>query len=81
MLGAREVLLVNLKHGEKATIKDLSKLNRLVKRRLLDFGVMEGEEILVKNRMPFHGPFVLEHGGQSFGIRYKEAAYIGIVQA
>ena len=70
--------LNELELGEKAVIINLSNLNRYVKRRLLDFGILEGEEIVLKNRMPFHGPFMLEHNGQILGIRYKEASLIEI---
>ncbi|MBO2534947.1 MULTISPECIES: FeoA family protein [Rummeliibacillus] len=64
--------------GEKATIVNLSSLNRYIKRRLLDLGILEGEEVLLKNRMPFHGPFMIEHNGQILGIRYREALQIEI---
>lgn len=70
--------LNELKLGEKAIIQNLSSLNKFVKRRLLDFGILEGEEVMIKNRMPFHGPFMVEHNGQVFGIRYKEASLIEI---
>ena len=64
--------------GEKAIIVNLSSLNRYIKRRLLDLGILEGEEVLLKNRMPFHGPFMIEHNGQILGIRYREALQIEI---
>ena len=70
--------LLELKRGERAIIIDLSKVNDIVKRRLLDLGIMEGEEILLKNRMPFRGPFMLDYSGQCLGIRYQEAAQIVI---
>lgn len=70
--------LNELQIGDKAIIANLSSLNRYVKRRLLDFGIIEGEEVLLKNRLPFHGPFMIEHKGQVLGIRYKEALQIEI---
>ncbi|MGG0656662.1 FeoA family protein [Rummeliibacillus pycnus] len=70
--------LNELKLGKKAVIINLSNLNKYVKRRLLDLGILEGEEVMLKNRMPFHGPFMLEHNGQILGIRYQEAALIEI---
>ena len=73
--------LLELKRGERATIIDLSKVNNVVKRRLLDLGIMEGEEILLKNRMPFRGPFMLDYSGQCLGIRYQEAAQIVVEPA
>ena len=81
LLEGNRVLLFELKRGEKATIIDLSKVNKFVKRRLLDLGIMEGEEILLKNRLPFRGPFMLDHSGQCLGIRYQEAAQIEIERA
>ena len=70
--------LNELQIGDKAIIRNLSNLNNYVKRRLLDLGILEGEEVMLKNRMPFHGPFMLEHNGQLLGIRSKEAALIEI---
>jgi ferrous iron transport protein A len=77
----KKLLLFELKRGEKATILDLSKVNEIVKRRLLDLGIMEGEDILLKDRLPFRGPFMLNHSGQCLGIRYQEAAQIEIKRA
>lgn len=78
LLEGKEMLLYELEQGKRATIIDLSKVNAIVKRRLLDLGIMEGEKIILKNRMPFRGPFMLDHSGQCLGIRYQEAAQIGI---
>ncbi|KMY54216.1 iron transporter FeoA [Bacillus sp. FJAT-27231] len=72
------MLLSELSRGEKAKIVDLSKVNDMVKRRLLDLGVMEGMEIQLKERMPFKGPFMLNHSGQCLGIRHQEAVQIEI---
>lgn len=70
--------LNELQLGQRAVIIQLSNLNNFVKRRLQDFGILEGDEVLLKNRLPFHGPFMLEHNGQTLGIRYKEATLIEI---
>lgn len=68
----------SLKAGEKGIIKDLSHVDRLVQRRLLDLGFSEGAEVLVKCAMPFGGPVMVESGGQCIGIRRKEANRIEV---
>ena len=71
-------MLGNLQKGETGKIIDLSKVNRLVKRRLLDFGITEGSEVFIINKMPFGGPLMLESSGQCVGIRKKEALRIEV---
>ncbi len=71
-------MLEHLKAGEKAIIKDISAVNKLVKRRLLDFGITEGTEICMKCKMPFGGPFMLECYGQCVGIRRSDASDIKV---
>lgn len=71
-------MLVALKVGEKAVIKDLSGANALVKRRLLDLGITEGSIICIKCFMPFGGPVMLESRGQCIGIRRNEASSIEV---
>lgn len=66
-------MLGELKEGEKGKITDLSRVSRLVQRRLLDLGFIEGSEICIKCMMPFGGPIMIESCGQSIGIRRKEA--------
>lgn len=67
-----------LNTGEKGIIKDLSNVDRLVRRRLLDLGFSEGVEVMVKCAMPFGGPVMVESGGQCIGIRRKEAIRIEV---
>ncbi|RHW34174.1 ferrous iron transport protein A [Neobacillus notoginsengisoli] len=69
-------MLAQLKPGEKATIKDISLVDGLVQRRLLDLGITEGSEICVKCKLPFGGPIMIESCGQCVGIRQKEAKCI-----
>jgi len=66
-------MLGKLKTGEKAVIKDISNVNYLVRRRLLDLGITEGTEICLKCKMPFGGPYMLECGGRCVGIRRCDA--------
>ncbi|GKU81655.1 FeoA family protein [Niallia sp. NCCP-28] len=62
-----------LRVGEKIKINNLSKVNELVRRRLLDFGITEGSVVLVENKMPFSGPYILEFKGTKVGVRRTEA--------
>ncbi|WP_394233277.1 ferrous iron transport protein A [Niallia oryzisoli] len=71
-------MLGKLKIGEKGKIADLSKADRLVRRRLLDLGITEGTEVMIKGIMPFGGPFMLESYGQCVGIRRREALLIKV---
>lgn len=62
-----------LKAGDRGKIIDISRVGKLVQRRLLDLGFTEGAEICVKCVMPFGGPIILESSGQCIGIRLQEA--------
>lgn len=75
------MLLSDLKHGEKARIRDFSKLTDLVRRRLIDMGIYEGVEVRLKSVMPFGGPCMIETFGQCVGIRRNEAATIRVEKA
>ncbi|OCA84559.1 iron transporter FeoA [Bacillus sp. FJAT-27225] len=70
------IMLAQLKTGEKATIKNISMVDRLVQRRLLDLGITEGSEVCIKCILPFGGPIMIESCGQCIGIRRKEAKCI-----
>lgn len=71
-------MLGYLKTGEKVKIKDISGADQLVRRRLLDLGITNGSEVLIKCIMPFGGPFMVESSGQCVGIRRKEACRIRV---
>lgn len=73
-----EAVLGKLKEGEKAKIIDISQIDYLVRRRLLDLGITEGAEVCIKCCMPFGGPVMVESCGQCVGIRRKEAIQIGV---
>lgn len=73
-------MLGQLKVGEKGIISNISKADTLVRRRLLDLGIMEGAEVCIKCVMPFGGPFMIEYCGQCVGIRRKEANRIEVVR-
>ncbi|WP_100488211.1 FeoA family protein [Sporolactobacillus pectinivorans] len=65
--------LSELKSGTHAIIADLSGLDQLIRRRLMDFGITEGESICYKSSMPFGGPCMFESCGECIGIRRSEA--------
>ncbi|MCU6707957.1 ferrous iron transport protein A [Paenibacillus sp. J5C_2022] len=69
---------LQLKTGDVIKVKDLSSINRLIRKRLNDMGVVEASELCYKCQMPFGGPLMLECNGQRLGIRYKEAACIEV---
>lgn len=68
----------SFKVGDKGKIINISKVGRLVQRRLLDLGIMEGSEVCVKCVMPFGGPVMIESCGQCVGLRLKEARLIEV---
>lgn len=72
------MLLSDLKPGTQGIINNLSKIDPLTRRRLLDFGVIEGEHVRVKSAMPFGGPYILEICGQYISIRRNDAMSIGL---
>jgi ferrous iron transport protein A len=71
-------MLGNLKKGEKGKILNISGINQLVRRRLLDMGITEGTEVCMKCLMPFGGPVMIETCGQCVAIRRKEAVQIEV---
>lgn len=64
-----EMTLAQVKKGNKVIIKDLSKANHLIKRRLLDLGIFEGTEVNVLSKMPFGGPIMIECNGNRIAMR------------
>jgi ferrous iron transport protein A len=74
------VKLTEMKKGDRATIIDLSRLNRLVKRRLIDLGAHEGSSIHFRRALPFGGPFILEARGQLIGLRQTDASQIEVAR-
>ncbi|KSU84017.1 FeoA family protein [Fictibacillus enclensis] len=72
------MVLTDIKAGGKAKITNTEHVNVLVRRRLLDLGIMEGTEISIKRILPFGGPFAVEAGGQWVGIRRSEAKLIQV---
>ncbi|MEG2293944.1 MAG: FeoA family protein [Carnobacterium sp.] len=61
---------------ELLTIKDLSQLDQLTRRRLKDVGITEGSIVEIKRRYPFGGPCMIESDGQRVGIRKHTLDFI-----
>jgi len=73
--------LSDLNPGSRALIHDIGSVDDLLRRRLIDLGVMEGTEIVVRRSLPFGGPLTLEAGGQWIGLRRRDAACIQVTPA
>lgn len=70
--------LTELKPGAHAKITDLSKTNRIVRKRLRDLGVTVGGLICLRSIMPLGGPCCFESSGECIGIRRSEAETIHV---
>jgi len=64
--------------GKSFRITDTTAVSELVRRRLLDMGIMEGSIATLKKILPFGGPCTLEVQGQWIAIRRKEASSINV---
>ena len=73
--------LTEVKHGATYRIIDLSRVNTIVQKRLIDLGVIEGVEICSKYAMPFGGPYMLEVCGQCLSLRKKDVNCIEVEEA
>ena len=71
--------LAETAEGSVVTVKDISGIQEVVRRRLLDFGVLEGSQIRVARCLPFGGPLMIECDGQCIGLRKCEAPFIQVV--
>ncbi len=44
--------------------------------KLLEMGLLPGNDVLVKNRAPFHGPLHVQVSGYNLALRKEEAAFL-----
>ncbi len=72
------MVLAMISEGETVIVKDLSNINSLTKRRLLDFGIHEGTKISVISKMPFGGPIMVESNGNRVAIRKIDISRIEV---
>lgn len=70
--------LAQVKKGNKVIIKDLSKADHLIKRRLLDLGIFEGTEVNVLSKMFFGGPIMIESNGNRIAMRKADIIKIEV---
>lgn len=70
--------LLDIPRGMKVCVSDISGVSAVLRRRLIDLGIMEGAEISIKRKLPFGGPLALEVNGQWIGIRRWEAGKIEV---
>lgn len=64
--------------GKKVKISNADNAGKILFRRLIDFGVMEGSEVLMVKKLPFGGPLAIEFNGQLIGLRRKDASLIEV---
>lgn len=70
--------LTEILPGTRAYVTDLERVDAVLRRRLIDLGIMEGAEIRIKRALPFGGPLAVEANGQSIAIRRREASKIEV---
>ncbi len=69
--------LAKLKPGEKGTIVSIGAIGPL-KRRLMDMGVLVGEEVKVEKMAPLGDPMEVSIKGYRLSLRKKEAEGIAV---
>lgn len=72
-----EITLNTLAQGENATVVAV-RLAEALRRRLLDFGLMEGTKITCLRRSSADGPSVYLLRGTMLALRKSDAAGIGV---
>ena len=70
--------LSELKKGEKASVVAISNSNNALKRRMLDMGITNGAEILVKKVAPLGDPVCLELRGYELCLRKSDLSSIEV---
>lgn len=65
--------LPHLQSGSTGLVHKIEGVSPILRRRLADFGILEGASIRLKGKGPFLGPLTLECNGQLIAIRRKEA--------
>lgn len=72
------MVLTELKPGFNAVIKDMTLVSDLLKKRLIDLGIMEGTPVSILQMLPFGGPITVEAAGQWIGLRRRDAGHIKV---
>ena len=69
--------LSDLKPGESGTVRKVAG-DRVVRRRMLDMGLVNGADVLVKRVAPLGDPIEFEVRGYSLSLRESEAQAIQV---
>lgn len=72
--------LAAMKPGQKARVKKLEPSDAVLRRRLMDMGLVPGAEVLVERMAPLGDPIEIQIKGFHLSLRHSEAATV-IVEA
>ncbi len=70
--------LNELKKGEKGKVLHISSDNKVLKRRMLDMGITNGVEVMVKKIAPFGDPICLYLRGYELCLRKDDLSGIEV---
>ena len=70
--------LSELKKGERAAVIDINNSNDSLKRRMLDMGITNGAEVLVKKIAPLGDPVCIELRGYELCLRKQDLSGIEV---
>lgn len=70
--------LANLFKGQKGKVIHLNTTDKALRRRLLDMGITEGVQILIKKIAPLGDPIDLELRGYQLCLRKRDMACIDV---
>ena len=76
--GETKMILTKTLQHSTVKVVNFKNMNKLVRQRLHDLGVVEGSIICLSKKLPFGGPCTIETKGQSIAIRRKEAMCIEV---
>ena len=79
--GMSKVNFSNLAIGQEVVVKDLERLEPLLRRRLNSLGFIEGIRCYVHNRSIFGGPLTITYNKQVISLRRRDAELIGVEMA
>ena len=72
--------LSELRKGDKVKVVEINTSNESLKRRMLDMGITNGVEILIKKIAPLGDPLCLELRGYELCLRKKDLSGIEVIK-
>lgn len=72
--------LSELKKGEKGKVVSVSHSNKFLKRRMLDMGITDGAEVVIKKVAPFGDPICIELRGYELCLRKNDLSSIEVTR-